>query len=259
MLLITFQQREFISLLFSFRYARRVDFQKYFRNKTPHHINRQLKYLADNLFIKSVNQTDRKNLINYPQKVYCLGRRGIRLVAQSKNLQARDLKNRYRDSKRSDCFVTHWLLVAEIFLQLREEARKTKTALTFQPKTDFEEDSVLVMLHPDAYIIEENENSRNEFFLEIIDQKSPRFVLRRRVRQYTKYFLNNSVEVETGEDFPIVLLVCPSEKVKRILQKYIGQRQDEEGAEALVFKLTTYDKIQSLGIAGSIWTRVGES
>src|SRR5260221_8291558 len=189
---ITKLQQNFMHLLFSFRYITSSQLQTYLNHSTKRQTNRHLKILREKGYIRDIIKEGEKGYSE--STIYCLGPAGIRYLRILKDLTPEEIKNRYKDHTRSQTFVDHNLLVTTVFLQLRKQAEKDNSTLTFQTKQDYEEGSVFAMLHPDTFVIQEKDGNNRQFFFEIIDPITPRFVIRKRVRQYVKYFLNNSVE-----------------------------------------------------------------
>ncbi len=249
---ITLQQQTLIPLLFSFRYINRLQFQHYLGNQNPSHINRQLKDLVDKAYFRKIEEGSERDYQGYSKPVtYYVGPKGIRFMATLKNLKVENLKNRYRDGTRFQAFIDHNLLLTEIFLQFREKAKENNSILSFQTKTDFEEESTLSRFSPDAYVVEGGEEKKISW-LEIVDIEAQRFVLKRRIRSLFKLYSTNSLEVDTGENFPAILLICPTRELQGLLKNYIAKIQEDQG-EDIVFKLTTYEKVKTLGVNSKIW------
>lgn len=251
------QQQKLLIFLFSFRYLNRRHVQQYFGHQTPSHTNRLLKDLTEKKYVRRIALSEELSANSQPT-IYCVGSKAIGFIAAMQNRRVGELKNRYKDHIRTTTYITHQLLLAEIFLQLKQSSEGKKMKLTFLTKSNFEEGSVLQMLHPDAYVVQENNDDKKLFFLELIDPITPRFVIRKRIRQYIKYFLNNSVEVEIGEPYPTVLFICPTNQLQRYLLKYLSTCLVEEGADDLICKVATVEKVKKLGITGEIWQRAGE-
>ncbi len=252
------QQQTLINLLFSLRYITRVQFQQYLGNYDPSNTNRHLKYLIDKRYMKRVGEGSEEEKGSSKPATYCIGRNGIRLIAQLRGLKVDDLKNRYKDGRHSEAFIDHHMLLTTIFLQFREGAGEKDTKLTFQTKSDFEKDSYLARFSPDAYIVEETEDKKKISLLEIIDIEAQRFVLKRRIRSVIKLFLSNSLEVETGENFPTILFICPTKELQGFMKNYIKKIQENQG-EDIIFKFTTYEKVKKSGVNSKIWKGVQET
>ncbi|NMC36281.1 hypothetical protein GYA49_04525 [Candidatus Beckwithbacteria bacterium] len=61
----------------------------------------------------------------------------------------------------------------------------------------------------------------NRYFLDVFDDMSPRMLLRKRVRQYIDYFEEEIWQDKTGKPFPKVILICPDERSKNYLEKFV--------------------------------------
>lgn len=252
---ITKIQLNLIKQLISFRYLTRLQFQNYLGHKTKRQTNRHLKILREKGYIRNIKGDNRLGFLDLA--IFALGPTGIRLMRQIKDLTHEQIKNRYKDPTRSQTLVDHQLLLVEIFLHFKKEAERQKINLNFQTKEAFEEGSVFKMLHPDAFVIKEKEVTRHYFF-EIIDPGILPQVWRRRIRSFVKYFLNNSVEAETGGSYPAVLVICPNEGIKNNLLKYAAEYMEEQGAEDMTIKATTKKQVIEQRVTSNIWTRVSQ-
>ncbi|EKD87199.1 MAG: hypothetical protein ACD_37C00013G0001 [uncultured bacterium] len=81
-----------------------------------------------------------------------------------------------------------------------------------------------------------NRKSRR-YFLEIIDEGTPRFMIRKLVEKYVTYYDAQTWERTTGYNFPKVLLLCPNENIKNFLHRYIAQILEEEAQADIAFYL----------------------
>jgi hypothetical protein len=256
---LTPKQKDLIQLTFSFRYINRLQFQIYLNHKSPRQINKHLKKLTELKYLKKV-----KDSADYPSSythlatpsIFCLGGKGITFIVTLRKQNPQELKNRYKDSTRSQIFINHHLTLTGIFIELLKESRNKSSTLTFQTKEDYEEGSVLELLHPDAYIVKKSKNNTQTFLIDIINPTTPSFIMKRRVRVYIKAFVNNTLESETGEDFPIVLCICPTQSTQTDFARYIRRTLKFEDIEGLIYKLTTQEKVIQYGVTRDIWRPV---
>lgn len=79
---------------------------------------------------------------------------------------------------------------------------------------------------------------------EVIDEDTPRFVLRRRIQQYIEYDDSNEWTEATNHPFPNVLLLCPNDKMKQFLHKHITQVMEEEPDNDWNWFLATKDRYE---------------
>ncbi len=264
---ITPQQQLLTNLLFSFRYSTRLHLQYYLGHSNPREVNRLLQDLVKKGYVRRVGEWSRNTEAEEEDKnkedgggitgsfhpaIYCIGPKGIRFLAKSKNISIKELKKRYKDGGHSQAFIDHQLLLTDIFLQFRQPTLANGTKLTFQTKPDYEEGSTLARFSPDAYVIEEGLEEKKISLVEIIDIETQRFIIKRRIRSLFKIYSSNSLEVETGEDFPTILLICPTQELRGFLNNYISAIQKDQ-AEDLVIKLTTYQKVKVRGVKSPIW------
>ena len=111
---------------------------------------------------------------------------------------------------------------------------------------------------PDAYIAikERNGKTTKRYFLDIFDPLPPRMILRRRVNQYVDYFDDNTWQETTDHPFPQIILVCPDERSKRYLHRFIQKILEYSDLE---FFLTTWEPVSTKGICREVLEKVGEA
>lgn len=144
------------------------------------------------------------------------------------------------------------MFLADIFLSLRGQVTDT---LNFVTKAELEDHQYLPKPLPDAYIaITEGEETKR-YFLEIISDQVPRYVIRKHIEYLFKYYSSGKWEKYSKHAFPTFLMVCPNYVTRGFLSKFITQSRDYETKEAN-FYLTTEDQIKSQGMKNDIWQKV---
>jgi hypothetical protein len=149
------------------------------------------------------------------------------------------------------------LFLADIFLLLQQSSLKNKHELHFFTKTDLASHYYLPYNRPDAYIAIKESDQTKRYFLEIIDEGTPRFMIRKRILQLIEYFDEDTWKRATEHQNPSVLLVCPNQQVYVFLQKHIAQVLEEETSDVQFF-LSLKSAIQVEGITPSTWQLVTE-
>ena len=103
--------------------------------------------------------------------------------------------------------------------------------------------------------IEEQEQVIKRYFLEIIDETTPRFVVRNRIQQYLDYSSEEAWKENTNHPFPYVLLVCPDNSSEKYISKHI-KRCLEEDISDIQFFVTTKNSILLKGVQQEQWGKI---
>ena len=78
--------------------------------------------------------------------------------------------------------------------------------------------------------------------MEIIEDSSPRFALRKRVEQYCDYIDEGTFEEVTGHDFPTLLFICPSVASMIYMKKHIGRIYEETSLDQVDVYIATKEQ-----------------
>ena len=140
---------------------------------------------------------------------------------------------------------------------LKEQSFKNKQELHFFTKTDLAEHYYLPYNRPDAYISLKDKKQSKRYFLEIIDEGTPRFMLRKKISQYIEYFDEGTWENRTLHDNPSLLFICPNQNIYNFLNKHIPQVLEEETSD-LQFFLSLKSEIQESGLTANTWHLISE-
>jgi len=246
------KQLNILLLLYRFRFLNRIQIQKLLNHKDPRRINTWLKDLTTRNIIGRKYST--KLLANTKPAIYHLATKSRAILLTQSDINEKLLKRVYREKTRSDKLINHCLLVADLYFLLDKQTQTNKTKLHFYTKTDLVTHYYLPYKRPDAYIAIESRRQTKRYFLEIIDEGTPRFMIRSKINQYIEYFQANTWQNRTDHPNPTMLFVCPEELTKIFLNKYILQMQEEEPEIDLEFFLTTQNQINSN--QADLWERV---
>ena len=248
------KQLNILLLLYRFRFLNRIQIQKLLNHKDPRRINTWLRDLTDRNIIGRKYST--KLLDNTKPAIYHLATKSRAILLIQPNISEKLLKRAYREKVRSDKLINHCLLVADIYFLLDKQTQTNKAKLYFYTKTDLVSHYYLPYKRPDAYIALEAKRQTKRYFLEIIDEGTPRFMIRSKINQYVEYFQANTWQDRTNHPNPMMLFVCPDELIKIFLNKYILQMQEEEPKLDLEFYLTTKDQISNN--QDDLWDKVDD-
>lgn len=253
---VTPKQFDILILLYRFRFLDRTHIQRFLNHKDPKRINTWLKDLTDRNIIG--RHYSRKLLENTKPAIYYLVTKSKQILETRVDIDSKLLKRIYREKTRSKRFIDHHLLLADIYFYLQASANNTNSQLHFFTKTDLAKHYYLPYKRPDAYIAVEKDRGIKRYFLEIIDEETPRFMLRKLIERYIEYLDDNKWHNTTGYNFPAVLLACPNNTIKNYLYKHISQVLEEEAENEIEFFLTTRDLIQESEMKASIWRKAGD-
>ncbi len=232
---VTPKQLEILIYLYRFRFLNRSHIQQLLHHKDSKTINVWLKDLTDKNIIGRQYSTKLKE--NTKPAIYYLIAKSRQIITGESGVDEKLLKKRiYREKTRSLRFIDHCLTLADFYLKLLNASDKER--LYFFTKTDLSTHYYLPYNRPDAYIAKEKGKTIKRYFLDIVDEGTPRFILRKRIEQFIEYYDSNRWQEETGHPFPSILLLCPNEEMKAYLQKYISQKLEEEIQADIDFYLT---------------------
>jgi hypothetical protein len=246
------KQETIINYIYQFRFLNRIQIQTLMHHKDYKRINAWLKELTEANFLGRIYS--KKLLENTKPAIYYLSGKGIKLIHEKHKIPKEQLKKYYEDKNRSQRFMDHCLFLAEFYLIYLSQKDPTNTVKFFTKAqlTDYE-----YFPHPlpDGYIAIESKEKTNikRYFLEVFDEGIPRFALKARMKQYISYADEGEWEVNTDTSpFPIILLVCPTEQMKKYLHRYIPKLLEEKYV-TMRFYLSTRDAIRTQDIEKGAW------
>ncbi len=252
---ITLKQLEILTLIYSFRFLNRHQIQKLLNHKDPKRINSWLKDLNQNNILGRIYSTKLKE--NTKPAIYYLATKSRKILLEQESTNEKILRRAHRDKNASQKLINHSLFLVDVYLLLKEQSLKNKQELYFYTKTDLVDHYYLPYNRPDAYISLKDKNLTKRYFLEIIDEGTPRFMLRKKILQYIEYFDEGTWENRTLHENPSLLFICPNQNIYNFLNKHIAQVLEEETSD-LQFFLSLKSAIQAEGITPSTWQLVTE-
>lgn len=253
---ITPKQLEILQLLYRFRFLDRIQIQRFLNHKNHRRINAWLNDLSEKGAVGRKYSTKLKE--NTKPAIYHLATKSRAILIEKPNIDEKLLKRVYREKVRSPRLIDHCILVANIYFYLEKQAQTSGDKLHFYTKTDLSKHYYLPYNRPDAYIALESKTETKRYFLEIIDEGTPRFMLRSKLAQYIEYFDSNTWQKRTKHKNPSILIVCPNESIKAFLQKHIAQVLEEEAETEINFYTTTKEILETSQMQQNIWQKVEE-
>ncbi len=231
---ITKKQKEIIVLLYRFRFLNRYQIQQILNHKKPHRINQWLKSLVDKKIIGK--NYSKKIGDNTKPAIYYLAVKSKSYLADQLKEDDKLIKRIYGESKRSLRFINHCLISANFYLELKKT--HLSKDIFFYTKVDLLSHDYLPDNLPDAYVAIKEGKDIKRYFFEIIDQDTPRFAIRAKIKQYLDYYDNNTWQEVTKHPFPRILILCPNKVIKKYLSNFIPRIAAEENQPDVNFYLS---------------------
>ena len=248
---ITDKQQDILKLLYRFRFLKRSQIQQLLNHKDYKTINLWLKDLIEKEYIQ-------KRDIKFPYKIaYHLAPNGISYFRKELKHESKLLQKYYREQDRSLSFISSSLLIADIYLDLKNR-NSEKVKFKVYIKSDYsshEHAYILLALKPNAYITQTAKDDEKEYFVEILGYQ-PKERLRQRIKNYLYSFQGREWEEETDRDFPSILIICPSEELLDYIKSYTKRKLSQFDETRPTIHSTTIEKVIQIGITGDIWEEI---
>ena len=247
---LTSKQLSILHYLYRFRFLTSLQLQKLLSHKNIRLTNYHLQLLTSKNYLGK-HYTRSLGLANLPA-VYFLTSASIQALEDQDGIDKRALKRIYREKIRSQQFISHTSFLAEYYLFLRNESEKSKHNLHFFTKTDLLAHPYI--LHPlrDAYFARVDlAGITKRYFVEIVEDSSPRFALRKRVQEYCDYIDDGKFEEATSHPFPAILFICPGIGSLIYLKKHLARIYEETSIDQIDIYLATRE-----GAFSGSWEKV---
>lgn len=243
-------QIDIIRYLYRFRFLTSHQISQFLNHKQIRLTNYHLQILTSQNYIGK-HYSRSLSLANQPATCF-LSSGSIKLLQSLGDIDKRALRRIYREKMRSQTFIDRSLFMANYYLFLRDESKKTNHALHFFTKTDLLAHTYVIHPLPDAYFARVSKDGETKrYFVELVDDGSPRFALRRRIEQYDEYIEDGKFEEVTNHSFPKILFICPGYASLIYLKKHLGRIYEETSLDETEIYLATQEEVFS----GS-WTQI---
>lgn len=248
--IITTKQLEILLLLYKFRFLNRQQIQTIMNHKTFNRVNAWLANLTEkNLISRTYSKKVGENV---KPAVYFLNPKSRQILKDHPDVVAAQLNRIYQEKNRSPYFREKSMFLADIYLNLKSQ---TDGELHFLTKSNLEAHKYLYRPLPDAYIVSTTKGVTKRYFLEIVSEQLPRFVIRKHIESLFRYKTSGKWEQYTKHPFPTFLMVAPTYPTKTFMAKFIKSQRDSQ-TRNLAFYLGSLDEIKSRGIKPDIWQKV---
>ncbi len=230
-------------------------------HKDKRRINGWLKQLKELDFVAKYEDTISASDKTKPA-IFHLSLNGIRFLMMQ-GIDPTLLHKLYRERQRSVEFINHSLLLANIFLNLKDHTAK-EDSFTFYTQSDyFQTDSpyqFLKELAPDIYLTRKiGKEKTKQYLLHVIPESMLRFrsyKLPKKIKDYLSFYFTNSWENQTKTPFPTLLFILPDMAALINLQRYIQRLFNENNHPKIHIWLATKAEIQQHGFTGTPWEEV---
>ncbi|KKS93863.1 MAG: hypothetical protein UW68_C0017G0029 [Candidatus Collierbacteria bacterium GW2011_GWB1_44_6] len=247
---LTATQLTILHYLYRFRFLTSLQLQKLLSHKNIRLTNYHLQLLTSKNYLGK-HYTRSLGLANLPA-VYFLTSASIQALEDQDGIDKRALKRIYREKIRSQQFISHTSFLAEYYLFLRNESEKSKHNLHFFTKTDLLAHPYILHPLPDAYFARVDlAGITKRYFVEIVEDSSPRFALRKRVQEYCDYIDDGKFEEATSHPFPAILFICPGIGSLIYLKKHLARIYEETSIDQIDIYLATRE-----GAFSGSWEKV---
>jgi hypothetical protein len=251
---ITTKQQEILKLLYKYRFLNRTHIQTLLKHKDKRRIISWLKDLREKQYIDW--HYDATNFIAKSKPaIYYLSLNGIRYLRQLGIYPDEELRKRYKEPSRTQVFIERCLLIAGCCIVLEaksngnSELRYTWTlpADYVDPRSDY---YFLDELQPHLFFSKQQGDQMTNYVLENLELTLPRYQLRKRLKDYVEH-LAYEWDEDNGPQ-PITLLVCAT-IADLIYAKRRVRRLLDEADEDVIIRVTTLEKLRTLGVTSMIW------
>jgi hypothetical protein len=272
---ITMRQKDILNLLYEHRFLNRIQIQTLFGHKDAKNTNLWLKDLREKHYIEWIYST------HFAEKtkpaVYYLSINGIRRFRQI-GIHKDHILKYYRESGRSQAFIDRCILLADACIALKKvnqsftldrKAQKDDFWFHYDTEAGLAEDGYYEFLHDTdihpslcytkfGYDDEWEEITLASYTVEVFDPTVPRYSMRKKLKDYVKFFDSDEWQDEMEEDNPpIALFICQTKAdmiyCKRATRKLL---EDAWDAEKIHMRFTTTDSVKKQGFRARIWEEV---
>jgi hypothetical protein len=267
---ITPKQQALIRLIYRYRFLERRQLQTLLGHKDKRRISAWLKELRERKIINWFYETDGAE--KSKPAIYFMYLGGIQLLRRLGNFPEKELRKRYKEASKQSDFINRCLLIADCCLHLEDRNNgEDEVAYAYALDADYadpDKDFYFLIesefIRPSLAFTKEaetdNEFRRQTYFLEVIDPTTPRYMVKKKLRDYVDYLDSEEWDQqESDEAMPIILIACPTiaeliyakRHARKLLDDY--ELQDREGVQ---IRFATTEKIRRHGLTGLIWEEV---
>ncbi len=255
---ITKKQYEILTLLFRFRFLNTTHIQSFLHHQDKRRINHWLKDLTEQKYLKRFY--DKKIIgVNRIPAIYFLAPLGIRILKAHNNISIMLCRKRYYDKDRSDSFISHCLSISTICSELKSNSSEIKKYEYFTFSDLEESDNSFHFLTDTLHSIDlmykktEKRKKTKYYLLTIFDETLPKYRMRKRLRDYYAFYLNNEWEDTQHTPFPTLFFVCETKALMISAKRYFKQLKNSDVSKDFKVYFAISKDVKDLGVSGPIW------
>ena len=256
---ITPKQQQILKLIYKFRFLNRLQIQRFLNHKNHKRI---LDWLNDLIEKEYIEKVPKLNTFEERTKltVFRIGANGIRFLKPQEDCYPEIIQKLYRDNNRSDNFINHCILLADIYLELQSKNKNiAKISDTVTINSEFvNPDSpfnFLTDLNPNLVYEERGTQRKSNKYclLEVFEKTLPRYSMRKRLRDYIDFYYSFEGEDNLDSEFPDIKLVCNTKADLIYLKRYARTLFEDDKPEDLKIHFSKVDDIFKYGLTGDVW------
>ena len=252
---ITPKQQEILTLLYKFRFLNRIQIQSLLHHKDKKTINTWLKDLNEKNYIERIYSSNFGE--NTKPAIYYIGQNGINFLKTQDDCSKSQVRELYRESERSENFISKSIFLAEIYLYLRDQSNDKKSFEVFTYVDINNPNSIFQTLNElcPQFVFNKKEGFLNKYFLlEILDINIPVYSVKKRLKKYLDYYFQNTWEDNIGGSFPVILIICMTKSqlisAKRLARKLLSDYQNPEDFH---IRFAIAEEVKKYGTTSEIW------
>jgi len=180
-----------------------------------------------------------------------------------------ELRKRYTESSRKQPFIDRCLLLADGCIHMNARSADSSNGVTyeyslkgdyFNPSNEYYFLVESEYIHPDlCYLrteVDEDDILEMHYLVEIFDLTTPRYMIRKKLKDYVAFLDSGDWEEATETELPIVHIVCPTVAELIYAKRYTRKQLEaisQEDNEDFCIRFTTVEQIKRLGMTGRVW------
>ncbi len=175
---------------------------------------------------------------------YYLTPEGARLLQKQQPDKPVSIQTIYKDKSVSELFIDKCLYILAMYCHLKAQYgdglhffTRSQLANRYDYFAEFT---------PAVYMRTEHGNAEQDFFLEYFQSSKPFYATVKRLKEYVEYADSGEWEAGTNSDFPKVLLICDSDRLRTRLLKSSSILDDAD--DDLKFFVSTKDLAEWYGL-----------
>jgi len=215
------KQLKLLITIYAFRFVT-IELTAHYKGLTTNAVYKSFSILLDQGYI--ARHFDSSYKLRGKPATYFLAPKAFKVLKNEQQLNQGILRSRYNDKNVKEAFITRYLLVFKLCLQLKE---RFGDSFDFYTQSDMADHDFFLRPLSYAYVtFDQSKQAIAHSIIEIIDSSMPPFVIRKRLLQYIEHYQSGAWD-ETNTDYPTLLLVCDTvaliNKIQRQATKLLNQ------------------------------------